>query len=590
MPMIKYLKLNKCKAISLIFLGVLSVLFIVRLTYDVVLGDESFYLGMADRILKGDLPFYEMYEPTQSSVFLIVPLLAIYKGIVGSLDGGILFLRLVYFLFCLIVGIWIYGFVNKRINKRKKVLFIVFTVLFYAPFSLYCVSYNTLADLFLASFAVCIWGILYNKKEAQKATYFGAGVIAALVALSYPTLVIFCFLMIPVLSLIAFLNRKSIKGALFQILSYCLGGGSVAIAIAVFLSIYVGRSKLLEGIKIILADPLYTVQSKNSLLNRIFLNIADLFSSVLIKSGLIYLIGLIFIVSIFKKKFPTIFWLIMVIPIYNLIYVFSGPVIESMRVIQFIAMTTCALPVVFPFVKENKIVAGQLYSASVIPSLIGYIVVCSSSAGSGVQSSHIFFGTFIGTCGMYFLAIEENIKYSKKNIIYNKLQFLIWVFPVSLFLVFGLSTYSKNPICDMHVTVSSGIYKNIKTNKETKNQIDFIQQNLKNVNKKNETVLILPNGYALYPMLKMKVCAPTTWGLYSYWYPSNESVFVNFYERFQQKPDKVIIYYNEKIYGFDLWEAWYPIMMKQFLIDNYRLVWTQKTTDGSVIAIYDKVS
>lgn len=587
MNRINDLKFNKRKTISYIFFGIFIGIVLFRLTFDVVMGDETFYLGMADRMLKGDLPFYEMYEPTQSSMFLMVPILAIYKGLVGSLDGGILFLRIIYFIISLITGILVYKFVKKKIVIEKEFKFLIFIFLFYAPFSMYCFSYNTAADLFLASFAVCLWGILYSKNEVQKMPYFCAGVIAALIALSYPTLLFFCFFMIPILGVLAFHKRKSIKDVFLHLLFYCMGGGSLALVIVTFFSAYVGPGKLIDGLKTILSDPLYMLQSQNSVFDRIFLNLSDLFSVVLIKSGLIDLLGAILIASFFRKKVRLIAGVIFLIPVYNLLYVFLGPVIESMRVIQFVAMTVCALPVVYLFINEKKNVARQIYLASLIPSLLGYLVVCSSSAGSGVQSSHVFFGTFIGTCWMYFLVIEENwknINPKKRKIAAS----LIWVFPCCLLLIFGFSTYTKNSIFDMNHKISSGIYKNLKTNKETESYINFIQGNLKYIEKKDQTVLILPNGYAIYPMLKMNVYAPTTWGLYSYWYPRNEQVFVKYYEKFGKKPDRIVLLYNEKIYDLPLWEAWYPVMMKQFFEEDYLLLRIDKSKDGSVIVIYEK--
>lgn len=574
---------NKGKILEIvIFLCAVTIL-VSRLFYDVVLGDESFYLGMADRILKGSLPFYEMYEPTQSSMFLVVPFLAIYKAIVGSLNGGILFLRFLYFFFCLCIAFFMYKYISKRFTTHYFPKYISIIVIFFAPLSLYCVSYNTLADVLIMCFAVIVWGILYDGKEAKNSSYILAGVAIALAALAYPTLIVVCFLMVGFICMISFFYRTNFKNMIYKIAGFCLGGGIVAFIVVAILVLYVGKDNLIEGIRTILADPLYTIQTKSSLLSTLKYNLIFFFDSMLLKNGYVFLLGGLLILSFFRKKYPKIALSVLAIPIFCFIQVYSDELLQSLRVVQFVGMISIAFPLMFLFVNQNKKLAFKIVFASMVPCWCAYFLVCTSSAGSAVQCSHMFFAELVGFSALLFLIFKENIK--KDNIIK-----IVWsiVFPIFLLVLYATSTYSTAPISQMNIVMQDGIYAGLRTNGTIASKVDFIQSNIKDMEKEGDSVLILPNGYAMYPMMNMRVCTPTTWGLYSYWYPRNEQVFVNYYKRFNCQPDRIIIYYNELVYGMDLWEAWYPIMMKQYYEKDYTLIWTRKSYDGSVLSLYEK--
>lgn len=576
-------QVDKWKIIERIFFMCAILLLLSRLLFDVVLGDESFYLGMADRILKGSRPFYEMYEPTQSFTFFLLPFLALYKMIVGSLDGGIIFLRLLYFVYCIVISYCMYSFIKRRVFDGTCIKYLTIIVIFYAPFSLYCVSYNSMADVLIMVFALLIWGILYDDKAAKPSTFLCAGVTMAFAALAYPTLIFLCFLMTIFVFIIAYFNRKSVKAFIYNFIGFCVGGAGVATVVVLILLLYVGKAHLIEGIRSILADPLYTIQSQTNFIQRIQMNLGDFLKTTVWDNGYLFVLLVILVSSFFQRKHPKLRMLLFLIPCYSFMMSYSSNTIVNLRIIQFVGMMSVAIPFLLLFAKEQLEKTLSIFVATVVPCWSAYLIICSSSAGSGLQSSHIFFAEVIGMGGLYYLIFKDFFQY--KNVLK-----IIWtiVFPGFFLILFLTSSYTRYPIYKMDHVIKDGIYQGLRTNKEVYDQVEFIQDNIDKMEEKNKSVLILPNGYAIYPMLNMKVCAPTTWGLYSYWYPRNEQVFIDYFNKFQCKPDRVILYYNEKIYGMDLWEAWYPVMMKQFYEKEYKLIWTSKAQDGSVITVYDK--
>lgn len=77
---------------ELILATILSLIFIVafvnRLFYGIETSDEAYYGVTGYRLLQGNIPYGDMWEPSAPDAYVMIPFLMIHKLIHGSMEGG----------------------------------------------------------------------------------------------------------------------------------------------------------------------------------------------------------------------------------------------------------------------------------------------------------------------------------------------------------------------------------------------------------------------------------------------------------------------------------------------------------------------
>ena len=117
-----------------IYLGIviffITIIFGVKclLTTEITFSDEMSYIATALRCFNGDAMLVDDWAPTQLNGFLLMPLVGVYYRIVGSMEGVVLYFRVVYLLMKLLISIFaIYRF--EKIGENR--LYVLMGIAFY---------------------------------------------------------------------------------------------------------------------------------------------------------------------------------------------------------------------------------------------------------------------------------------------------------------------------------------------------------------------------------------------------------------------------------------------------------------------------
>lgn len=393
----------------------LIVLFINRLIRGIDTTDESFYATIAYRICNGNLLFKDMWEQCSTSAVFPAFLLRIYFLFSnGSTERIILFFRLAYFI-CYLLILPIVTMALRIYVEKKEALLAASLLLFYAPFHLYCFSYNHQANL-LFLVTVSLW--LIAMKQNSLKMFCLSGITCACMAFVYPTMLFLC----PLFVVWMFLLR----GYVFSGWKYfIIGGLGCAAVILVTLIFAVGLTEIIEGIHGIMADPAYgnmglhLGEKMKQAFNHLFV-IFDENSSPVIKIFLL----LLFFAAYFRNRFPKLKCIVAFYPL--VIYWQMTPVTNYMTYATgtYVFFLSVLAPFLLFFINDNKERFLKLIYFMWLPSVLFYIVLSVSSyGGSGQAVQGLVAGAVVSLIGIVFILIENlgggkrgSKKWNRKNL------------------------------------------------------------------------------------------------------------------------------------------------------------------------------
>jgi hypothetical protein len=154
-----------------------------RLWYGVDLTDESFYVALPWRFAGGATPFVDETTVAQQAALLVYPFVLAYRTFVG-VDGVVLFVRHLEFLFSLLVGGAVVVSLRRTVGHGAALLLAACAVAF-APFDIHSLSYNTLGTGLLT--VGCLLGTLPVDRRRWLAV---AGISHGLAVFAYPSLAV----------------------------------------------------------------------------------------------------------------------------------------------------------------------------------------------------------------------------------------------------------------------------------------------------------------------------------------------------------------------------------------------------------------
>ena len=230
----------------------------IRLSYSVELTDESYYLAMTYRIVNGDIPLKNAWEPQILSALFTAPLLGLYHYITGSYNGCVLFMRQMFFLFDMVfVGI-IFILLRKYIPTLIAFLCIL-PLFFVVPSSLPYLSYNILNMQFAILGYMLILSYMFSDIKGNTLPLYlvFAAIFHALAVMVYPHFLLACFINIGIVYCLTekqtVLIYKEYKIAPCAI--YAATGAIAGIIMLLFLFLWAGGSEnIINGIKGILSS------------------------------------------------------------------------------------------------------------------------------------------------------------------------------------------------------------------------------------------------------------------------------------------------------------------------------------------------
>lgn len=232
----------------IIIIAVLGLAFMARTLIGFDWSDETYYAAGAYRLVLGDAAFQSSWDIHQFSFIITVPLLAIYKFISGSMEGVILFLRIVYTLFKCAAVIFSYYQLKNHISPLGALL--TSSMFYLTPFSVFTFSYNTISVLCFA-FAFLM---LVSKSEIKSHRFFLSGVFTAIGVQAYPFTVFALLCFFAYFFIIRKKQPEVRKGAVL----YIAGGIAVGAVVLIYLHWNSSLENVIANIHYLFYDPEHT--------------------------------------------------------------------------------------------------------------------------------------------------------------------------------------------------------------------------------------------------------------------------------------------------------------------------------------------
>ncbi len=226
-----------------ILFSILLILVLILQIYKAHLGmgsrDEHFYVTLGYRFYQGDALFSDDWHIAQMIGFFIMPLVALYRSIIGSNEGIILGFRYFYILFTCFIGIGIY------LKFRKEYTYFAigsgFCYMLFTPFQIMALSYNTMSVGFL------LLALLVYKRHSNLRLYL-AGFLYGCAVINTPYLALGYLFIIYM-----FIKHKDVLN-LKEFLLVTLGITTIAITFLTFVFSRETLTTVLSNLKY-LVDP-----------------------------------------------------------------------------------------------------------------------------------------------------------------------------------------------------------------------------------------------------------------------------------------------------------------------------------------------
>ena len=167
----------------LLFAGILL---LIKCFFSFCWSDETFYFSTAYRFYQGDSIFQHDWFPTQLSSVMLLPLFSAFVKIVGSTEGVILFFRICFVIYAVILSIVIYRIIRHS-YPQWIALICALLYLFYTHLNIATLSYYTMS----VGFFLVAMLLIYHYYQTELRRYLvWSGVLFALSVLALPTMAV----------------------------------------------------------------------------------------------------------------------------------------------------------------------------------------------------------------------------------------------------------------------------------------------------------------------------------------------------------------------------------------------------------------
>ncbi len=248
-----------------LFVGVILILSFATSITKILFGfdiDEAYALAMPFRMLQGDRLFADMWEVHQTSSFLPLIFMKLYEIITGSMDGVVIYMRVVTTLLHLLMSFFLYKYIlydfpdlilrtkeRNALKLRKRLSF--FMAVFYYSFLpkwMINMDFSILQLWFFTAFVLCF---LSACKRRGRWGFFWSGILLALAVLAYPGMV----LVYPVALILLLLDHSTQLSERWKRMA-CLTAGCAAVAVVFFIYLfsYLSPAELLTAVPKVFMD------------------------------------------------------------------------------------------------------------------------------------------------------------------------------------------------------------------------------------------------------------------------------------------------------------------------------------------------
>lgn len=189
---------TKKRGRALFFLGGLAIaaLYLWRLRYGNAEVDESFYLTVPFRLLKGDRMLLDEWHVSQTSGFLLTPFMALQRLMMGGTERIVLNFRAFWLVEHMAVMTAVYLLLERRGSLAAAVAAWIYGL--FTPLGIMALSYNS-----MGVDAVLLLSILFLRGDERWAADIFKGFLLAVLVLCNP----YCVSLYAALLLLAVINR-----------------------------------------------------------------------------------------------------------------------------------------------------------------------------------------------------------------------------------------------------------------------------------------------------------------------------------------------------------------------------------------------
>ena len=477
---------------------------IYRSHFGVDFFDEPYYGALALRLVLGQKLFVDELYLAQTFSILTFPFVKLYWQMNQSLEGVLLFMRLLNALFYLSLGLFIFALFQKRVGKSMALLVAASCALFF-PGNMTTLGYNTLGTGFLTLSMMLSFFSLQTK---HRILMLLSGVAMGLACISYVT---FCAMALFYFGYLYFFEKQKQFS-----LCFALGVGLALLGPGVFiLNHWESFLKALEfGKEYYHQAP--TLSQLFHVIHKFFPKTVVLVSAVFFFSSHLAM----------KKSARVYFLLLALAPIFaawGCHLSFSGwsgyPFYLSLFSL-----------VAYPRIK-NQLLSQALLKWIFIPSIVAGLITAGTSASG-------FFNAQVGLlpaviAGLVFLGQAMTLEIASIQC----LALLPLSFPVFLLLCYPLNVWSDSEFSALTEKVSVGPYRGLYTATEKKKIAEESFQVLKPLLTSAGPLLIYPNGPSGYLVNPVPPAKGVTWYANS---GKTNSILADLY-RTQMNPESRVI-------------------------------------------------
>ncbi len=222
-------------------------------SFDGTISDEAFYISIPLRLIQGDGLFTDEWHLSQLSAVLLYPAVRLFTLITGGTAGIILFMRRLFVLFQLAVGVFTYKTLRK---EGIAAILISMSFMLFSVIGLRALSYNTLGVGILLIICCAIYSL---SEKPSKIKMLLTGSLLALFVLCQPVGVFFYLIYFISVIVFIFIGRKTNKTIYpLTVPSFLLTFAGILPVLALFLVILLKNSDIgtiIACIPGILSDP-----------------------------------------------------------------------------------------------------------------------------------------------------------------------------------------------------------------------------------------------------------------------------------------------------------------------------------------------
>ncbi len=209
--------------------------------------DEAYALAIPYRVLQGDRLFADMWEVHQTSFLLPYLFFEMFYAIGGSMDGVVLYTRVVTTVLHLLVSFVVYGELKRNFGEKEQALAMILALIYFnfLPKWMINLDFSMQQLWFFTLFLVFFWKSIRKGNAAW--LMFIAGVLLALDVLAYPGMV---FVYVAVVLLLFIRKEKRWQ----QIGGLTAGCAVSALVFFVWIFTYMTPQELIEAVPKVFMD------------------------------------------------------------------------------------------------------------------------------------------------------------------------------------------------------------------------------------------------------------------------------------------------------------------------------------------------